>query len=207
MKIGSIAVGQINITVVYEVLDLAALSRDALRAVIPGSAPQLVDLPSSISALYPDHGQMCTIDEHRVSCTDGTNRPVGERGLHVLVCGVTGLVSRSARQLAYGLNYQITALNQDTDDSAGYFTSKFLRGPSRLRAALGASTLALRPRLCFTVPPASYSLDLEPIGERASAFQAHLNVHFASPCLPSPDELQAQLTNQYQFLIRSLAEV
>lgn len=181
-----------NITLVFESMDLAKISRDRIRAAMPEAA--LMDTPELLVIMAPP-GLAIQVGQGRVIVGDQTQSPPGSTDIWT----PTTVLAEAAQGfdiVAFGFNYDADVSLEGTEDAGAYLTQVLLPTADTLRAGLGAQRLSLAPRLRYTKGSAEYDVRLEPLG--GAAVRVHLNCHFARQPLPDAEALRESLTDGFR---------
>lgn len=191
-----------NITLVYDVLPLAQIDRNALRQIVDEPDVVTIDAPEIlvvISALSKVH---LRLGNRRVRVTDQNNRPPGESPIPSMVSQVHQLATAS-KLAAYGFNYDVTVLDEEGRRARQLVKDRFLRDEEGLAQLLEGEIVWTVPRYIFDRGQARYDLILEP--RDGPQVVAHLNVHFELAAqltvegLPPEEDLRGQFVEEYDW--------
>lgn len=202
MKLEELHVRRTNITVVFDHLELSAISRDRLRELLPGEpAPILADVPDDmISVVYPGLQIAGTFGNRRISFDDMREREIGTSPLPALTLAAAHLI-QAPRVRAFGFNYDITASIENVDDVGVFFIDRLLKRPNQIEARVGGTLRGLSMRLNYEREGVRYTLRIEPLEVGAPTLVSHFNAHFAQNELPRLKALSEMFSLEFKGMV------
>lgn len=208
MNIERIEVQRTNITVVFDRLELSAISRDGLRELLPGEAPPIVtDVPDElISLVYPTLQIMGIFRNRRIAFDDTGQREIDRSLLPSLTLSAAHLI-RGPRVVAFGFNYVITAVVKNVDDFGMFLVDRLLKGRNRIEARLEGTLRGLSLRLNYEREGVRYTLRVEPTDIGAAVLRSHFNAHFAQDKLPRLKELNRMFSSELERMAEALGNL
>jgi len=197
-----------NITLVYDLLELQAIDRNALRGLVgPQVNPAMMDTPEMIVAVYSPEPIIVQAGDRRIRITlQQPEEDMGGFPIWDIALKCDTLVSRSKSTLvAYGFNYDVSITL--SENAHAVTRSLFVDNLQRIESALGGRVLSLTPRLVFERDHTRYDLLIEVVDEEH--IKVHLNAHFQFEgiVLPPQDKLQASFREEFGYLTATLSRL
>lgn len=188
-----------NITVVFDALELSAISRDNLRTITGQSA--IMDMPDMIVILNPS-GPVIQIGNRRVIVIDKSQSQPGELDVWSPAFQVSSLIQGSNCS-AFGFNYDIRIKVEDISEVEDYMNERFIPTSTQLESEFEVSNLTFIPSFTYHRGEVRYDLKIEPIDSKILI--AHLNSHFANKLLPDENQLAQNYINEFDEINRMLS--
>lgn len=211
MNIREWTLAEVNITVVYDNLDLDSISRDRLRSMLPDVQPPIMaDLPvvgGAIVLNYEPLQTQCLIDQRRIRISNVGRAEIERRPLSTIaqLAETTREIVEGASIVAYGFNYEILAYLEDEDDIERFLRVRFLNDPEDLDNRFGSQIDSIDLRLHCVLHEKECNFRFRPSGSDTSQLQISCNVHFRRDTLPVAGDLQKQIVSEYDD-IRTIAK-
>ena len=211
MNIREWILAEVNITVVYDNLDLDSISRDRLRGMLLDVQPPIMaDLPvvgGAIALTYEPLQTQCLIDQRRIRISNVGRAEIERRPLSTiaqLAETTRGIVER-ASVVAYGFNYEVLVYLENEDDVGRFLRVRFLNDPEDLDNRFGGQIDSLDLRLHCVFDEKEYNFRFRPSGSDTSQLHISCNVHFRRDMLPTAGDLQKHIVSEYDD-IRAIAK-
>lgn len=211
MNIREWIIAEVNITVVYDGLDLDSISRDRLRSMLPDVQPPIMaDLPVVGGALvlnYEPLQTQCLIDQRRIRIGNAGRAEIERRPLSTIaqLAVTTREIVEGASIVAHGFNYEVLAYLEDENDIGRFLRVRFLNDPADLDNRFGGKIDSLDLRLHCVFDEKEYNFRFRPSGSDPSQLQISCNAHFPRETLPAAGDLQRQILAEYGNL-RAIVE-
>lgn len=211
MKIREWILAEVNITVVYDNLDLDSISRDRLRSMLPDVQPPIMaDLPvvgGAIALTYEPLQTQCLIDQRRIRISNVGQAAIERRPLSTVaqLAETTREIVEGANVIAYGFNYEVLVYLEDQDDIGRFLRVRFLNDPEDLDSRFGGRIDSIDLRLHCVLDEKEYNFRFRPSGSDTSQLQISCNVHFRRDTLPTAGDLQEHMVSEYDD-IRAIAK-
>ncbi len=190
-----------NITVLFDRITVAKVSRDKLRAILGEVA--MMDTPEIIVAIA-QNGIVAQIDERRLVVSDQTGAVPGKQDLASTLLGVRNTLSESTPQV-YGFNYDLAITLEGAIDAAQWITSVFVPTAPTFQTAWNVEQLVAMPRLVYRRRSVRYDLRFEPIKD--STLIVHLNAQFDTSTLPGAQVLLEEFESEVKEVSRILEKL
>ena len=190
----------LNITLVYDALPLDRLDRNRLRAVFNDKQLTVMDIPELAVMFAPTHAVVAQFGDQRVRLTDQRQHAVEQSPLADLATQIAEVIQGS-RLMAYGFNYEISLVSDDSQTAAQMLKTRFLPDEEQLALLVGGQIEIVAPRLVFWRSGVRYDLFFDPNPQQ---LKAHLNVHFAASGLPGVKALKEAMRTEYNLFAGAL---
>ena len=205
-----------NIVIVYEALDVAALSRDAARRLIGGNSARLVDGGDVLIVDYPTEAIQFVFAHRRMQINDNKPVSLSESRLPKLIKEAQKL-TKGIRIVAYGFNFDAFITLPDQKKPKEFLKARFLANRKELTQQLSANIEEIALQFKLTEKDLEYNLDLKadklPLGKGVaephviSGIHVHFNAHYPKREVPSSTELKKQLEGQFKYLLQLLGKL
>ncbi|AQS57999.1 hypothetical protein [Desulforamulus ferrireducens] len=199
MKVKSLDIQRINITLVFEELDRDFISRDFIRNILTNK-PIIHELPDVLLIVYPDIHAQAVIEGKRISLNIQYKNEIASniyQTLSILACGFKDAVTKG-NLIAYGYNYDgIGEIEEDMGSVSLMFKEKFLKEQKQLEDYFGGEIFLMSPKFSLRNRECEIHVEFQPISE--SSFSYHLNVHFNTTQLPNFQAISDIGISKFEF--------
>lgn len=189
-----------NITIVYEGLDIAKVSRDAIRQSI--SPSNLFDTEDLLVVIAPP-GVLVQVAEQRVVVSDQTGSSPGKVPLWSFAAKMHHAIP-GAQVSAYGFNYDVGVMLEEGSDALSYLTNLFVPNAGDREKRLEVESLAFVPHLLYKKGAAEYDFRFDPAKVRGQRLAVHLNANLTRNALPSEEVLNENYVSEFDEISRIL---
>lgn len=202
-------ISQKNIVVVYEALDISAISRDGVRKILDNAEPLLNDFPGALIVTYQPANIQCIFANRRVQITDFNSTLPTESLIPKLTKKVAALI-KDGKLVAYGFNFIFNLSSPDVEQPGLFLKKIFLPESKVIEQKLTGTIKEFSPTFKFPRKDVIYTFTLVPEeaastaqeGSKSSTIRAQCNVHYGKKKLPSAiKQLQEEFECQFDFLV------
>lgn len=198
----------LNITLVYDSIDLRSVNRNKLQSVFPEIAPAVMDTPDVIVATYhPAIPLVVQIERHRLQVSvvqefspDNWIDGLEHFPLWQYIHDFSDILPVTSSLIAYGYNFDLV-LHTSEGQSSQVLNTAFVGNPQDLEDLLQGTLIHFSPRIVFSKDSIKYDIRFEPLSE--DQIRIHINAHFEHPhiSIPGPDDVRATYLSNVEYAV------
>ena len=204
MIISDFRLNQLNITLLYESLDLGHVSRDKVAKVFE-ERPIITELPEVIIAVDQTQKRNVQFGNRRIHINlQADNEDVDNKVTWITNAVIKlALAVEEGSLIAYGFNIDGEAI-LEMANVGEYFKDKFLLEQKAIESTLNGPIISTSPNFTVKQPDCDFVASFMP---GTNGFRFHVNCHFVSNSLPDDMDICRQFQEKLSVIKELIADI